>query len=232
MARRAPRRWPTMPPLWIEPGIRLPLGRSTVLPEGTDPQRIARIEALLRERGFRLAPGGSAAPPKPATSPSAGVQLTGVLAERYTGALPASETMRRTMGLLMVCGGVLAATEYFLTSSVGPALLWILGMGGLVVLFWVWVGRGCESDLVGAVVEWRPGPPGNGPVWGPKEIRWRAGRVRSEVRIGGRIVAEIEAPPELVDLLVALTAAFEASSSADDPDPAPGARPSPSRPAR
>jgi hypothetical protein len=147
-----------------------------------------------------------------------------VLAEHYNGALPASETMRRTMGLLMVCGGVLAATEYFLTNSLGPALLWILGMGGLVLLFWVWVGRGCESDLVAAVIEWRPGAPGEDPVWVPKEVRWRAGRVRSEVRIGGRIVAEVDAPPELVDLLVALTAAFEARPSPRPPGPIGAAR--------
>lgn len=222
MAPRPPRRWPTMPPLWIEPGLRLPLGRSTILPEDTDPQRIARIGTLLRERGFRLIPGGDLAPPSPASSSAAQVQLSGVLAEHYNGALPASATMRRTMGLLMVCGGVLAATEYFLTSSVGPALLWILGMGCLVLLFWVWVGRGCESDLVGAVVEWRQRPAGSEPGWVPKEIRWRAGRVRSEVRIGGRIVDDVEAPPELVDLLVALTAAFEATPSAGTPRPVSG----------
>ncbi len=229
MAPRAPRRWPTMPPLWIEPGMRLPLGRSTVLPDGTNPQRIARIETLLQERGFRLVPGGSVKLPAPSAPPSAKMELSGVLAERYTGALPASAAMRRTMGLLMVCGGVLAATEYFLTSSVGPALLWILAMGGLVFLFWLWVGRGCESDLVGAVVEWGRGPSGPGPAWVPKEVRWRAGRVRSEVRIGGRIVAEVEAPPELVTLLVALTAAFEAPPPADGSSPAPGARRAPPR---
>ncbi|MHB1931911.1 MAG: hypothetical protein ACYCPV_02830 [Thermoplasmata archaeon] len=204
--------------------MRLPLGRSTILPEGTDPKEILRIEALLRERGFRILPGGSPAPPGAPPSTSSEVLRSGVLAEHYNGALPASETMRRTMGLLMVCGGVLAATEYFLTNSVGPALLWILGMGGLVLLFWVWVGRGCESDLVAAVIEWRPGAPGGGPVWVPKEVRWRAGRVRSEVRIGGRIVAEVDAPPELVDLLVALTAAFEARPSPRPPGPIGAAR--------
>ncbi len=224
MAPRAPRRWPTMPPLWIEPGLRLPLGRSTILPEGTDPQGVRRIEALLMERGFRLIPGGSSAPPSGPPSTSTEPPRSGVLAEHYNGALPASEMMRRTMGLLMVCGGVLAATEYFLTNSVGPALLWILAMGGLVLLFWVWVGRGCESDLVAAVIEWRPGASAGGAAWVPKEVRWRAGRVRSEVRIGGRIVAEVDAPPELVDLLVALTAAFEAKPSPSPPGPAGTAR--------
>jgi len=213
-----------MPTLWIEPGLRLPLGRSTILPEGTDPKEILRIEALLRERGFRILPGGSSAPPSAPPSSASEVPRSVVLAEHYNGALPASESMRRTMGLLMVCGGVLAATEYFLTNSVGPALLWILGMGGLVLLFWVWVGRGCESDLVAAIIEWRPGATGGGAVWVPKEVRWRAGRVRSEVRIGGRIVAEVDAPPELVDLLVALAAAFEAHPSPRPPGLAGAAR--------
>jgi hypothetical protein len=205
-----------MPPLWIEPGLRLPLGRSTILPEGSDASRLSGIEDLLRGRGFRPIPGGILAPPADTSSFDRAI-VNGLFAERYNGALPASDAMRRTMALLMLCGVALAATEFFLTYSLIASLIWILAMGGMVFLFWAWVGRGCETDLVGVLVEWRPEIRGGGRVWAPREIRWRAGRIRSEVRIGGRLVSGVEAPPELVNLLVSLATGFEPGAGDERP---------------